>query len=310
MRLQRSASTIPTLRLASHGAFACIVLAALAACGGGGSSTSGPPSTVSSLDISAPKYGATALVTVNGSGLDSSGFSVTSPGCKNMTRLTVAPTQSTATTAYYNCVVSGAYTSSVVASSNGSQLASKSFSVAVPKVTMTLNNGVSGTGAVTGSLVLTLRGDVAPITVDNFLSYVNSGFYNGLIFHRYSPGFVVQGGGYGPSTNNLLPSPKAASAPINYEAGGGSNLQWTVAMARTQALNSASSQFFINLADNSLLDAAPYGPYAVFASVDASSIPLVQSMTTAPCVLDPTDLPAGDCLPAPNIVITSATQTQ
>ena len=161
-----------------------------------------------------------------------------------------------------------------------------------------------------GRVVIQLRPDKAPLMVARVKELSRQGFYNGLIFHRYSPGFVVQGGGYGPSTNGLLPPPKPASAPINYEAGGGSNLQWTVAMARTQALNSATSQFFINMADNSLLDAAPYGPYAVFASVDAGSVPLVQSITSAPCVLDPTDLPAGDCLPAPNIVITSATQTQ
>jgi peptidyl-prolyl cis-trans isomerase B (cyclophilin B) len=146
----------------------------------------------------------------------------------------------------------------------------------------------------------------APISSKNFLEYVDAGHYDGTIFHRVIPGFMIQGGGFEPGMRQ-----KATRATIANEANNGlKNDRYTLAMARTSAPHSASSQFFINLADNSLLDTAPYGPYAVFATVDAGSTALVQSMTTAPCVLDPTDLPAGDCLPAPNIVITSATQTQ
>jgi cyclophilin family peptidyl-prolyl cis-trans isomerase len=101
-----------------------------------------------------------------------------------------------------------------------------------------------------GSIKLELYPDQAPKTVDNFLSYVRSGFYDGTIFHRVVPGFVIQGGGF---TADMLK--KDTQAPIENEADNGvRNLRGTICMARTNDPHSATSQFFINLEDNPPLD--------------------------------------------------------
>ncbi len=118
-----------------------------------------------------------------------------------------------------------------------------------------------------GSIVLELDREKAPQTVDNFLQYVKDGHYNGTIFHRVIPGFMVQGGGFSPEMRE-----KATRGLIKNEAGNGlRNTTGTVAMARTPDPHSASAQFFINLSDNAFLDfRAPtqegHG-YAVFGKV-------------------------------------------
>ena len=90
----------------------------------------------------------------------------------------------------------------------------------------------------------------APITVKNFLEYVNNGFYSNTIFHRVIDGFMLQGGGFEPGMKQ-----KSTRAPIKNEADNGlKNLAYTVAMARTPSPHSASSQFFINAADNDFLN--------------------------------------------------------
>jgi peptidyl-prolyl cis-trans isomerase B (cyclophilin B) len=101
-----------------------------------------------------------------------------------------------------------------------------------------------------GDIVLELAADEAPITVKNFLSYVTSGFYNGTIFHRVIPGFMIQGGGF---TSNMQKKP--AKSPIKNEADNGlTNDRGTIAMARTQDPHSATAQFFINTVDNEALN--------------------------------------------------------
>jgi len=116
-----------------------------------------------------------------------------------------------------------------------------------------------------GSFKIELFPKEAPITVANFLNYVDKKFYDGTIFHRVIPGFVVQGGGFDTKMMN-----KATLPPIKNEATNGlKNLKGTLSMARTSDINSATSQFFINLVDNAALDhmsAAQYG-YAVFGKV-------------------------------------------
>ena len=115
-----------------------------------------------------------------------------------------------------------------------------------------------------GTMVIELYPDKAPITVKNFLDYVDSGFYDGTIFHRVIPGFVLQGGGFDAEMEK-----KKNSAPIKNEADNGlRNLRATLSMARTSQINSATSQFFINLKNNSNLDhgSRDFG-YAVFAKV-------------------------------------------
>ena len=120
-----------------------------------------------------------------------------------------------------------------------------------------------------GDITLELDAARAPVTVANFLTYVRSGQYDGTIFHRVMPGFMIQGGGF---TSDMTQKP--TGAPIKNEADNGlKNLRGTVAMARTTVVDSATSQFFINLVDNKSLDftaatAAGWG-YAVFGKVTA-----------------------------------------
>ena len=118
-----------------------------------------------------------------------------------------------------------------------------------------------------GDIVLELDAEKAPKTVANFLEYAKAGFYDGTIFHRVIPGFMIQGGGF---TEQM--KQKATKDPIDNEANNGlKNDTYTIAMARTQAPHSATAQFFINVANNAFLNySAPtmqgWG-YAVFGKV-------------------------------------------
>lgn len=115
-----------------------------------------------------------------------------------------------------------------------------------------------------GDFTVELYEREAPQSVANFLRYVDDGFFDGTIFHRIVPGFVIQGGGL---TSDFKPKP--THAPVRNEAGNGlRNERGTLAMARTEQVHSATSQFFVNLADNAFLDHSrdQYG-YAVFARV-------------------------------------------
>jgi cyclophilin family peptidyl-prolyl cis-trans isomerase len=115
-----------------------------------------------------------------------------------------------------------------------------------------------------GAITLELYPGKAPITVENFLKYVDEGFYDNLIFHRVIPGFMVQGGGM---TDQMAEKSVGKHQPIKNESGNGlSNERGTVAMARTADPNSATCQFFINHADNLRLDTAG-GGYTVFGKV-------------------------------------------
>ena len=115
-----------------------------------------------------------------------------------------------------------------------------------------------------GDIVLELDAEKAPKTTANFLQYVRDGHYNGLIFHRVINGFMVQGGGYKPDMTE-----KPTRKPIVLESRNGlSNVRGSVAMARTNDPNSATAQFFINVADNLRLDAAEgRDGYAAFGKV-------------------------------------------
>ena len=115
-----------------------------------------------------------------------------------------------------------------------------------------------------GSFTIELFPKEAPVTVENFLKYVDDGFFDGTTFHRIVPGFVIQGGGLTPDFQN-----KQTRPPIANEAKNGlKNKRGSLSMARTSDINSATSQFFVNLADNEFLDHGPrdYG-YAVFGKV-------------------------------------------
>jgi peptidyl-prolyl cis-trans isomerase A (cyclophilin A) len=115
-----------------------------------------------------------------------------------------------------------------------------------------------------GGFTVELYEEDAPLTVANFLRYVDEGFFDGTIFHRIVPGFVIQGGGL---TSDF--SQKKTNEPVKNEANNGVlNERGTLSMARTDEIHSATSQFFVNLADNAFLDHRPgqYG-YAVFGRV-------------------------------------------
>ena len=139
-----------------------------------------------------------------------------------------------------------------------------------------------------GAIVLELDRQNAPLSTENFLTYVNDGFYEGAIFHRVIKDFMIQGGGFDQDYNQ-----KETRAPINNEADNGlSNTRGTVAMARTGDPHSANAQFFINVADNDRLDPtkAPYNGswgYTVFGSV-------IEGMDVVDKIVNTKSGPAGE----------------
>lgn len=185
-----------------------------------------------------------------------------------------------------------------------------------PQVTFTVNNGAG----VAGDLVITLDPTRSPITVANFLNYVNTGFYNCTVVHRNASNFVLQGGGYaGPvAVGTTLPTLKGTGPNIVLEDNNSrSNLRLTVAMARTNVPDSANSQWFINLANNNnpapgqvnLDRTATTRGYAVFGDVTSGEA-LVTAMAGAPCTRWDAFFGSTDCFPNPNLYITSARQTR
>lgn len=129
-----------------------------------------------------------------------------------------------------------------------------------------------------GNIEIELDSEHAPVTVENFLGYVNSGFYDGTVFHRVIPNFMVQGGGFTPDGTQ-----KHTNPAIKLESDNGlKNTRGTVAMARTNNPDSATSQFFINVVDNPFLDYAPGNDgYAVFGKV-VSGMDVVDEIKDVP----------------------------
>jgi cyclophilin family peptidyl-prolyl cis-trans isomerase len=143
---------------------------------------------------------------------------------------------------------------------------------AAPVVVMTTNKG---------SVEIELYPDKAPASVENFLNYAESGFYDGTVFHRVIPEFMIQGGGYDGDGNR-----KDTRPPISNEADNGlKNTVGTIAMARTSAPDSATAQFFINVKENTFLDHKDKTPqgwgYAVFGKVIAG-MDVVKAIETTP----------------------------
>ncbi len=150
-----------------------------------------------------------------------------------------------------------------------------------------------------GTIIIELYADKAPVTVKNFLRYVEEGFYTGTIFHRVIPGFMIQGGGF---TKDM--QQKQPHEPIINEANNGvKNLRGVLSMARTNDPNSATSQFFISVKDNSNLDyAGARNPgYAAFAKV-------IEGMDVADKIVSVETTTIGDKqdVPVEPIVITEA----
>jgi cyclophilin family peptidyl-prolyl cis-trans isomerase len=230
--------------------------ALLSACGGGSSDT--PKPTISSVSTDQLLYRKLTNITIEGQNLDR-GFNISNTGCLKITEVAGG----TASKKIFSCKMIGVGSVAMkVTAGDGSSLYSGTMllPLVTPKVTMTTSMG---------PVVIELNPAKAPVTVDNFLQYVENGFYVNKIFHRVIAGFMIQGGGF---TTSLEQS--KTLDPIKLEAGNGlSNIRGSIAMARTSVSDSATAQFFINTVNNSnALDAnssTGNAGYAVFGAVTA-----------------------------------------
>ena len=239
--------TLSSLLLATA---ALLLTTLLSACGG----STGFPPVITAVKVQSISYGRTATVYLGGKDLRSSLVVDTGGACTNSS----FAASSTTELLVLNCIPKTVGDIPLTLKTAAGEVV-YSTTVTVPNPQVTL---VTSKGAIT----LELDPAKAPISTNNFLSYVGSGFYKDTLFHRVIAGFVVQGGGY---TTGMLKR-TASVGPIELESKKGlSNLRGTLAMARTNVPNSATSEFFINLVDNLSLDyknAANPG-YAVFGTV-------------------------------------------
>lgn len=264
---------------------------ALTACGGGSDNATSPQKKVSVSEVTTDQlvYRKTSVMTVKGQNLDM-GINLSHPGCLKITELT----GSTATQKVFSCKLVGVGSVPVIITDgNKNSLYTGNLTIplaAQPQVTMNTS---------LGNIVIELNPAKAPITVDNFLNYVESGFYVNKIFHRVIKDFMIQGGGF---TADL--SQPATQAPIKLEAGNGlSNLRGTIAMARTSVFDSATSQFFINAVDNKSFDAVD--GYAAFGKV-LSGLDVVDKIQAVPT----TTRSGLKDIPVNNILINTMLQTK
>jgi len=166
-----------------------------------------------------------------------------------------------------------------------------------------------------GDIVLELNKDKAPVTVENFLTYVKKKHYDGTVFHRVISGFMIQGGGFESKDGTLVEKPSGIPI-VNEGQNGLKNTRGTIAMARTNDPNSAKAQFFINVQDNAMLDYPNNGGYAVFGSVveGMEVVDKIKAVPTGtgkmkmlhPATGEPIEIPADD-VPNTSVTIISAT---
>ena len=227
-----------------------ILVLLISACGG----STGFPPVVTAVKVQTLQYGKTASIYIGGKDLRSSVSVDTNGAC---TQPSFASNSSTEVL-ILNCKVGqvGDWPL-VLKSAEGTVIHTGTLSVPTPQVMLFTS---------AGNITVDLNPSFAPITVANFIDYVSSGYYRSTLFHRVIPGFMIQGGGY---TTGLVK--KAGQfAPIVLESNKGlSNSRGTISMARTSVANSATSEFFINLVDNTFLDYKNEGSpgYAVFGNV-------------------------------------------
>ena len=259
----------------------------LAGCGG---SSSAPDLAVSDIAVNQLKYGQLSQFTLTGNFSDNE-INVSTKNCKGLALVAGGTT----TTKSVTCTI-GAVGTGVVSLeaqlTDGTVLKSVSFDVPNPQVSMQTS---------LGAVVLELNPTAAPLSTDNFLQYVNSKFYDNTLIHRVvTAGIFVAQGGWLTPTPSVQPGQKAAIAlEVNK---GLSNLKGTIAMARSADLNSATSQYFFNLADNVALDTSN-GGYAVFGKV-VSGAEVLDAMAS---VKTTTAFGLAD-FPASNVIVLSATQ--
>jgi cyclophilin family peptidyl-prolyl cis-trans isomerase len=232
----------------------------ITACGGGGGSAAEVRvASVSAITADTPPtYDNLATFSVAGINLDV-GVTASATGCTGPAVLSGATTTAVKVT----CTPSRDGDISLsVSATGGAMLKTANFTVPKPQVRMTTS---------LGSLLIELEPAKAPITVKNFLAYVQDGFYVNTVFHRIISTFMAQGGGFTFGTNYTAKTPTRPAITLEKTSATGlSNTAKTIAMARTSAADSATSQFFINLVDNAFLNAqgsSDGNGYAVFGTV-------------------------------------------
>ena len=294
-----SAARLRTVALA-----ACALL--LQACGGGGSGYSDAPvsttASVSAVAANRLSYGRLSTFTITGTNL-ATGVSFGATGCDGVTVLGGgSATQQTVT-----CTPNKALSVRLAVNAGGAEVYSSNLTVPKPRVTLVTS---------LGNIVVELEPASTPVTVDNFLAYVNAGFYSSTIFHRVIAGFVVQGGGFTGVAGNTLSAQTGLRAAIALESNKGlSNVRGTISMARLPdpQYNSASSQFFFNSVANTFLDyvSAASPGYAVFGHVvGASDLAVIDAMSAKPTRTVGIAPNNYDDVPVTDIVLQSAAQTQ
>ena len=244
--------------------------------------------------VAALHYGRNTVITLAGSALEQVGTTLSiSSNCNSPRAIT---TIGGGQVRSVSCTVVGTGSLEIaVSTASGTVLMTRAFSIPEPQVLLQTN---------LGNVLVQLNPTAAPVTVNNFLNYVKSGYYTNTLFHRVIPGFMAQGGGFAAG-----PTPKTPTyAPIVLESNKGlSNLRGTIAMARTGVADSATSQFFINLVDNAFLNytSAASPGYAVFGTV-LDGMAVLDQMAT---------IPTGGVngllnVPLQDVMILSATQVQ
>jgi peptidyl-prolyl cis-trans isomerase A (cyclophilin A) len=261
----------------------------LAGCGG---SSSAPELAVSDISVNQLKYSQLSQFTLTGNFSDNE-INVSTKNCKGLALVAGGTTTTKSVTCTIGAVGTGAV-SLEAKLADGTVLKSVSFDVPNPQVSMQTS---------LGAVLLELNPTAAPLSTDNFLQYVNSKFYDNTLIHRVvTTGIFVAQGGWLTPTPAVQPGQKAAIAlEVNK---GLSNLKGTIAMARSADLNSATSQYYLNLADNVALDTSN-GGYAVFGKV-VSGAEVLDAMAN---VKTTTAFGLAD-FPASNVVVLSATQTK
>ena len=243
------------------------------------------------INIDKLMYGNTTSITVDGPNLDK-GIQLAAPGCSGIAEVTASAAPSHKA---YTCTPTVTGPLVVTVSGGGVVLRSITVNIPVPQVTLKTSMG---------DIVMELDPGKAPLSALNFMRYVNADFYANLIFHRVIANFMIQGGGFSTGPTSKAPT----YAAIKLESNNGlSNLRGTLAMARTDAADSATSQFYINVVDNPSFDyvSATQPGYAVFGKV-VDGLPVVDAISAVPtdAVNAMTDVPLTD------VVIVSAVQTR
>lgn len=265
------------------------LVSALSACGGGSPEDNQQINQVKTQTLS---FGKNAVIQIAGLNLRAS-MTATTGICLNPA---FNSAQSVPELAVLNCTVNATGVQPLtITGSKGQILYAGTLTVPLPQVTMITS---------LGNVTVELDPAVAPVSVINFLTYTNSGYYGNTLFHRVIPGFVAQGGGY---STGLVKKPGQREA-IQLESNNGlSNTRGSLAMARTNDPNSATSEFFINLVDNLSLDyQSEANPgYAVFGKV-VQGMDIVDEIGAVPTITvnDVTDVPATD------VIIQLAIQTK